>query len=83
MKWFKIISQDYMDMDPYTHYKMFESEDDALKYVKHMQEHWHSGTTDFGGAATMDEILEYCERYDIPLTEDLKKDIMNPDNYIN
>ena len=47
MPWFKIISHDYMDMHPEVSYRQFENEEKANAYVKHMQENYHSGTTNF------------------------------------
>ena len=81
MPWFKIISHDYMDMYPEVSYRQFESEEKALAFVEHMKKNWCSGTTNYGGPATRDEIIKYCEKYNIPLEGKLKEDVMNPLNY--
>jgi len=82
MPWFKIISHDYMDMYPEVSYRQFENEEKANAFVKHMQENYHSGTTNYGGPATQEEIIKYCEKYNITLEGKLKEDVMNPLNYI-
>lgn len=82
MPWFKIISHDYMDMHPEVSYRQFKDDEEANAYVKHMTEHYSGGTTRLGGYATQKEIIEYCNKYNIPLEGKLKEDVMNPLNYI-
>ena len=81
MIWFKYQLHEYMDEKPELGFKLFESNEQARAWEKHMQESYSGGTTYLIGYASQKEILEFVDRYDVELSEETWDNIDNPDNY--
>lgn len=81
MIWFKYGEHDYMDVAPNFGFKLFESEEQAYAWEKHMQENYSGGRTWLIGPATKADVLSYIEENHIQLDELTKKNIENDDNY--
>ena len=83
MRWFKIISHDYMDEKPEIGFKLFKDFDEAKAYEKHMQDNWSGGTTNLAGYASQQEILDFVKKYNITLDKETETNINNPEYYEN
>lgn len=81
MIWFKYGEHDYMDVAPNFGFKLFESEEQAYAWEKHMQENYSGGRTWIIGTATKAEVLSYIEENHIQLDELTKKNVENDNNY--
>lgn len=81
MIWFKYKEHDYMDESPSVGFHLFEDEEQAYAWEKHMNDNYSGGRTWIIGPATKAEILSYVEKNHIQLDELTKKNIENDDNY--
>lgn len=82
MIWFKYGEHDYMDVAPNFGFKLFESEEQAYAWEKHMLENYSGGRTWIIGPASKDEIQNYVLESGIQLDEKTLANIDNPNNYI-
>ena len=81
MVWYKYGSHDYMDERPEVGFHLFEDEEQAYAWEKHMQENYSGGRTWLIGPATKADVLSYIEENHIQLDELTKKNVENDDNY--
>ena len=81
MIWFKYQLHEYMDEKPELGFRLFDSNEQARAWEKHMQESYSGGTTHLIGYASQKEILEFVDRYGVELSEETRNNIDNTDNY--